>query len=281
MNTIKNPARSRPLSRNVRRLMQMEREAPKDPSVKKVEREFAAREYAYCDMQGNIFMAAIDRGLTMAEFAPIYMNSQLAGVIDYSFSCAGGMETDSISNLLKVPLLLKSPETIVDVTMWLNEIVSKLDPEESANLAVVSACMEDERKEETEQQEETKQKDENIQPESAERETSVDTSADMSVETNIETRAQTSVETNIETLTEQYAYAYWLGYIYRFECLLHEESSRMVYGAFSEDFMRRTYEEMEEQREKDSEITLAECAGEICSRLDMLLVGKLWKTEQA
>ena len=170
-----------------------------------------------------------------------------------SFSCAGGMETDSISNLLKVPLLLKSPETIVDVTMWLNEIVSKLDPEESANLAVVSACMEDGRKEE------------NVQPKSTDEEANI----------------ETGIATSIETLTERYAYAYWLGYIYRFECLLHEESSRMVCGAFSEDFMRRTYEEMEEQREKDSEITLAECAGEICSRLDMLLVGKLWKTEQA
>ena len=253
MNTIKNPARSRPLSRNVRRLMLMEREAPKDPSIKKVEREFAAREYAYCDMQGNIFMAAVDRGLTMAEFAPVYMNSQLAGVIDYSFSCAGGMETDSISNLLKVPLLLKSPETIVDVTMWLNEIVSKLDPEESANLAVVSACMEDGRKEE------------NVQPKSTDEEANI----------------ETGIDTSIETLTEQYAYAYWLGYIYRFECLLHEESSRMVYGAFSEDFMHVTYEEMEIQREGNGDITLAECAGEICRRLDMLLVGKLWKTEQA
>ena len=62
---------------------------------------------AYCDMQGNIFMAAIDQGIPMEEFAPVYMNSQLAGVIDYSFSCAGNMESDSLSSVLKMPLLLK------------------------------------------------------------------------------------------------------------------------------------------------------------------------------
>ena len=40
------------------------------------------------------------------------------------------------------------------------------------------------------------------------------------------------------------AYAYWLGFIYRCECLLHEESSRMVYGAFPELVMRRSYQEL-------------------------------------
>ena len=40
------------------------------------------------------------------------------------------------------------------------------------------------------------------------------------------------------------SYAYWLGFIYRCECLLHEESSRMVYGAFSERIMRRAYREL-------------------------------------
>ena len=89
MNTIKNPARSRPLSANVKRLMKMARESPQNPAVEKIERDFSTRDLAYCDMQGNIFMAAVDRGLEMNEFAPIFMNSQLAGVIDYSFSRAG------------------------------------------------------------------------------------------------------------------------------------------------------------------------------------------------
>ena len=86
MKSIKNPARSRPLSSNVRRLMKMARESPLNPRVEKIERPFTARDLAYCDMQGNIFMAAIDQGYTMEEFAPVYMNSQLAGVIDHSFS---------------------------------------------------------------------------------------------------------------------------------------------------------------------------------------------------
>ena len=51
MNTIKNPARSRPLSANVKRLMKMARESPANPEVKKIERELTARDLAYCDMQ--------------------------------------------------------------------------------------------------------------------------------------------------------------------------------------------------------------------------------------
>ena len=82
MISIKNPARSRPLSANVKRLMKMARESPQNPDVEKIEREFTARDLAYCDMQGNIFMAAIDQDVPMDDFAPIFMNSQLAGVID-------------------------------------------------------------------------------------------------------------------------------------------------------------------------------------------------------
>ena len=39
MRSVKNPARSRPLSRNVRRLMKMARESPANPNVEKIERE--------------------------------------------------------------------------------------------------------------------------------------------------------------------------------------------------------------------------------------------------
>ena len=89
--TIKNPAKARPLSANVRRLMTMARESPLNPDVEKITREFNERDLAYCDMQGNIFMAAVDRGVSMDIFAPLYMTSQLAGVMDHSFSVAGGM----------------------------------------------------------------------------------------------------------------------------------------------------------------------------------------------
>ena len=58
---------------------------------------------------------------------------------------------------------------------------------------------------------------------------------------------------------------------------MHDESSRMVYGAFSERFMRDFYEQMAH----DDEVALADCAQEICRRLDMLLVGKLWRSKKS
>ena len=246
MRSVKNPARSRPLSRNVRRLMKMARESPMNPEVEKIEREFTARDLAYCDMQGNIFMAAIDRGISMEEFAPVYMNSQLAGVIDYSFSVAGGMETDDISEFLRIPVLLKSPQLIVDVVMWLDQVVSGVDPGESANMAVVKACLDDETIQETSQ------------------DTIQDGNGDRSSE---------ALPTDERALADLYEYAYWLGYIYRCECHMHDESSRMVYGAFNEKFMRDFYHQLS----LDNDTALIDCAPEICHRLDVLLVGKLWR----
>ena len=236
MNTIKNPARSRPLSRNVKRLMKMARETPVNPEIAKIEREFTERDLAYCDMQGNIFMAAVDRNIDMCEFAPVFMNSQLAGVIDYSFSCAGGMEQDNISTYLRMPVLLKSPVLIVDTVMWLNRIMSAVAPEESASAAIVKALTEE------------------------------NESAD-------EGMRKTPAATDMEELTQKYEYAYWLGYLYRCECHMHDESSRMVYGAFDEAFMRDFYGKLP----AGDDVSLAQCAPEICKRLDSLLVGKLWK----
>ena len=220
--------------------MKMARESPVNPAVEKIERDFTTRDLAYCDMQGNIFMAAVDRGLTMRDFAPIFMNSQLAGVIDYSFSRTGGMEEDDISNFLRIPLLMKSPALIVDTVLWLNEIVSHITPGESLNLAVVNAL----------------DKEETSKP--------ADAGPD---------RFAGSGELDVDALADAYEYAYWLGYIYRCECHMHDESSRMVYGAFSEAFMRDLYEKLS----FDDEATLTECAPEICRRMDALLVGRMWK----
>lgn len=114
----------------------MARESPLNPNVEKIERESTARDLAYCDMQGNIFMAAIDQGIAMSDFAPIFMISQLAGVIDYSFSRAGGIEEDDIANYLRMPVLLKSPAIIVDTVMWLHEIVSRMNPGDNLNMTV-------------------------------------------------------------------------------------------------------------------------------------------------
>ena len=242
--SVKNPARSRPLSRNVKRLMRMARESPLNPDVEKIEREFTERDLAYCDMQGSIFMAAVDRDIPMSEFAPVFMNSQLAGVIDYSFSCAGGMEEDDISNYLRMPVLLKSPSIIVDTVMWLNRIVSGVDPGESMNLAIVKA-LNDETDDETPDELPGQARDSPL---------------------------PTGVP-DIRKLADEYEYAYWLGYVYRCECHLHDESSRMVYGAFSEAFMRDFYGKLA----FNEEVSLVECAPEICRRLDALPVGKLWR----
>ena len=249
MGTIKNPARSRPLSANVKRLMKMARESPLNPAVEKIEREFSTRDLAYCDMQGNIFMAAVDRGLRMSDFAPIFMNSQLAGVIDYSFSRAGGMEEDDISNYLRMPILLKSPAIIVDTVLWLHEIVCRTAPGMSLNMAVVNALSKDE--------------SESADPSGRESTSGPDLRAGPAL-----TR-----EMDINALADDYEYAYWLGYIYRCECHMHDESSRMVYGAFNEAFMRDFYEKLA----FDEDTTLTECAQEICRRMDALLVGKMWK----
>ena len=238
MYIVKNPAKSRPLSANVRRLMKMARESPFNPNVEKIEREFTARDLAYCDMQGNIFMAAIDQGIAMRDFAPIFMNSQLAGVIDYSFSRAGGMEEDDIANYLRMPVLLKSPAIIVDTVMWLNEIVSRTNPGDNLNMAVVNAL-----KEEAPPDSGDPLQEEPVKP------------------------------ADLKALADDYEYAYWLGYIYRCECHMHDESSRMVYGAFNERFMRDFYEKME----LDADDTLSDCAQQICYQLDSLLVGRLWK----
>ena len=248
MKSVKNPAQSRPLSRNVRRLMKMARESPANPDVEKIQREFTARDLAYCDMQGTIFMAAIDRGIPMDQFAPVYMNSQLAGVIDYSFSVTGGMETDDISEFLRIPVLLKSPQLIVDVVMWLDSIVKGAVPGESINMAVVKACLSDDGIPAVTEQidQEMNKKQDSMSP---------------------------GLPSDEKALADLYEYAYWLGYIYRCECHMHDESSRMVYGAFDEKFMREFYQQLS----LDDEMSLIDCAPEICRRLDVLLVGKLWR----
>ena len=71
MSIIRNPAHSRPLSQNVKRLMKESRASPYNPAVVKAGRTMADKDLAFCDLQGNIFMAAVDRGLDMELFAPL------------------------------------------------------------------------------------------------------------------------------------------------------------------------------------------------------------------
>ena len=134
----RNPSRSRPLSDNVKRLMAQARESPENPNVIKIQRPLTARDYIYCDMQGNIFMAAIDLGYNIHDFARVYMNSQVAGVIDHSFSEAGA--DDEITGFLRIPMILKSPEQIVTICMWLEEVVAHMTPEDNPRMAVLAAA---------------------------------------------------------------------------------------------------------------------------------------------
>ncbi len=235
MGTSRDPARSRPLSANVKRLMRLSRAAPKNGKVIKVAREFGAQDYAYCHKQGQLFMEAAWMGFSMEDFAPLFMDSQLAGVFDVSFAAAKGMENDGLSNLLRIPLLLKSPETIVEALYWIDDIIRRTDAGQNKSMALTQAY-------------------------EAERLQLPPALAELPDEPN----------GDVDAL----AYAYWLGFIYRCECLLHEESSRMVYGAFDEALMRSAYKELLSDRL--GQCDLMDSAPEICARLDRLLVESIW-----
>ena len=56
MQTSRNPAKSRPLSANVKRLMRLSRASPENKKVKKSGRQFSVKDLACCDRQGSLFM---------------------------------------------------------------------------------------------------------------------------------------------------------------------------------------------------------------------------------
>lgn len=238
MQTSRNPAKSRPLSANVKRLMRLERASPENERVIKVQRQFTARDLAYCHKQGNLFMEAASMGFSMEDFAPRFMTSQLAGVFDVSFAAACGMENDELSNLLRIPMLLKNPEAIVEALYWIDDIIAHADDGENKSLVLSQAYGEERLR---------------LPPALAE--------------------LPDKPNRNVDEL----AYAYWLGYVYRCECLLHEESSRMVYGAFEEKIMRAAYQEL--IRSPMGQRDLTESAVEICGELDRLLVEKIWPAQ--
>ena len=235
MQASRNPAKSRPLSANVKRLMRLARASPQNTNVIKVQRQFSQRDLAYCHKQGNLFMEAASMGFTMEDFAPRFMTSQLAGVFDVSFAAAGGMENDELSTLLRIPMLLKSPDAIVEALYWIDDIISKAEEGENKSLLLTQAY-------------------------GAELLRLPPALAELPEEPN----------RNVDDLS----YAYWLGFVYRCECLLHEESSRMVYGAFSETIMRRAYKAI--LKSPLGQRDLIDSAVEICMELDRLLVEKIW-----
>ena len=103
----KNPAKSRPLSANVKRLMRLSRAAPANGEVVREARHFTAKDLACCAKQGDLFMEAASMGFTMEEFAPLFMTSQLAGFFDASFSSSAVMDNENLSNLLQIPVSVK------------------------------------------------------------------------------------------------------------------------------------------------------------------------------
>ena len=242
---IRNPAHTRPLSNNVKRLMRESRTSPQNPDVVKSGRALGEKDMAFCDLQGCIFMCAVDRGLDMELFAPLFMNSQLSALIDFSFFHPGcqGLEVE----YLKLPLLLKSPELIVDVLLWIEGIVAKKDKDETARAALVNALS----------------KDKPTDAKSDHGGIDADDGRLIAVDDSIS-------DIDLDELTARYEYAYLLGYIYRYESLLHEEASRMVYAVLDEPFMRETFDQMDLD-----DVNLADCAGEICERLDQLIINNL------
>ena len=228
----RDPAKSRPLSANVMRLMRLSRASPKNSQVVKYGRSVAIPDIVSCTKQGNLFMEAASMGFSMQDFAPKFMNSQLAGIFDVTFSESNG--ADGLSSFLQIPMLLKSPELIVETLYWIDDVVERTQ-EHNKTAAIVSAYESDVMR----------------LPEALEA---------LPEEPN----------RNISEL----AYAYWLGYMYRYECLMHEESSRMVYGVFTEAIMREAYRKLLASPMGNRD--LAESAGDICAELDRLLIEVLW-----
>ena len=138
----RDPAKSRPLSANVKRMMWLERAAPRNNNVIGSERIFTDNDRLYCHTQGNLFMEAAAMGFEMSSFAPLYMKSQLAGVIDYNFSSSNGINS-ALNELLQIPLLMKNPRTIIESLYWIDDILSKTDITDNKSLVLTQAYQND------------------------------------------------------------------------------------------------------------------------------------------
>lgn len=235
MYTSRNPAKSRPLSANVKRLMRLARASPQNRNVVKVGRQFSIRDLAYCNKQGSLFMEAASMGFAMRDFAPLYMTSQIAGIFDVYFSTSNGVGSNELFDLIQIPMLLKSPETVVEALYWIDDIIERAEEGENKSLLISQAY---------------------------------------DAETLKLPPALAELPDEPNRNVDELAYAYWLGYIYRCECLMHEESSRMVYGAFTEEIMREAYKKL--LASPMAECDLVDSAVAICEELDRFLVEKLW-----
>ena len=233
----RNPAKSRPLSANVKRMMWLERASPRNTQVMRSGREITQNDYIFCHKQGNLFMEAAAMGISMESFVTLYMESHLASVIDYCFGSYGDSESE-LSSLLKVPTLFENPRMIIETLYWIDDIISKTSETDNRALILTQAY-------------------------------------EMSIRQT--PRGLLELPKIDRPDIDAMSYAYWLGYIYRCECILHDESSRMVYGAFDESTMRKAYEGIINGSLNDTD--LSDCAMEICAELDRLLVEKIWPAQ--
>lgn len=230
----RDPSKSRPLSANVKRMMWLERAAPQNKKVLNAQRLFTTKDQIYCHKQGNLFMEAAAMGFPMKDFVPLYMTSQLAGVLDYCFSFSNEAET-VLTGLLQIPVLLQNPRTLIESLYWIEDIVSKAKETDNKSLILSKAY---------------------------------------EAEVKHTPQALLELPETGNTDVDELSYAYWMGYIYRCECVIHDESSRMVYSAFDEAIMHKAYKEI--MQSPIGKRNLFDCAKEICAYLDHLLVEKIW-----
>lgn len=81
--------------------MWLERAAPRNHNVLNAQRVWTENDTIYCQKQGKLFMEAAAMGFPMSSFVPLYMTSQLAGVIDYNFSSSNGVGS-ALEDLLQM-----------------------------------------------------------------------------------------------------------------------------------------------------------------------------------
>lgn len=234
----RDPAKSRPLSANVKRMMWMERASPRSSNVMNAERIWTENDYIYCHKQGQLFMEAAAMGFSMNAFVPLYMTSQIAGVIDYHFSTSNGAD-HTLTDLLKIPALLQNPRAIIESLYWIEEIIE--NSEETGNKSLLLAHAYDAEQKHT-------------------------------------PKALLALPETENSSIDDLSYAYWLGYIYRCECILHDESSRMVYSAFPGEIMRGAYHKV--VTSPMNQQNLSDCAKDICAELDRLLVEEIWPEQK-
>ena len=230
----RDPAKSRPLSENVKRMMWLERAAPRNQNIVNAERIWTENDSIYCHKQGCLFMEAAAMGFKMSSFVPLYMTSQLAGVIDYNFSSSNGVGS-ALEELLQIPALMQNPRSIIESLYWIEEILENADETENKSMLLAHAYEADLRH---------------------------------------TPKALLALPGTENSSIDELSYAYWLGYIYRCECIMHDESSRMVYSAFTEDIMRQAYKKIVSSPLNDRD--LSDCAKEICAELDRMLVEEIW-----